>query len=114
MRSYVQTPMRHGRLFLAGDAARIVPPTGAKGLNLAIADVSLLSKALIALLVAHDPTLADAYSDDALRRVWRCTHFSWWMTTMLHISDDPFEAQLQQSQLRWVTSSDAGATGLAE
>jgi p-hydroxybenzoate 3-monooxygenase len=114
MRSYVQTPMRHGRLFLAGDAAHIVPPTGAKGLNLAIADVSLLSQALIALLVHGDSAPADAYSDDALRRVWRCTHFSWWMTTMLHVSDDPFDAQLQQSQLRWVTSSSAGATGLAE
>jgi p-hydroxybenzoate 3-monooxygenase len=114
MRSYVQRPMRHGRLFLAGDAAHIVPPTGAKGLNLAIADVTLLSKALVALLVGRDATLADAYSDDALRRVWRCTHFSWWMTTMLHTSDDPFDAELQLSQLRWVTSSTAGATGLAE
>jgi p-hydroxybenzoate 3-monooxygenase len=114
MRSYVQTPMRHGRLFLAGDAAHIVPPTGAKGLNLAIADVALLSGALVALLRSGDARLADAYSDDALRRVWRCTHFSWWMTTMLHTSGDPFDAQLQLSQLRWVTSSRAGATGLAE
>ena len=114
MRSYVQTPMRHGRLFLAGDAAHIVPPTGAKGLNLAIADVTLLGKALIALLREKDSSLADAYSDDALRRVWRCTHFSWWMTTMLHVGEDPFDAQLQLSQLRWVTTSEAGATGLAE
>jgi p-hydroxybenzoate 3-monooxygenase len=114
MRSYVQTPMRHGRLFLAGDAAHIVPPTGAKGLNLAIADVTLLGKALIALLREKDSSLADAYSDDALRRVWRCTHFSWWMTTMLHTGEDPFDAQLQLSQLRWVTRSEAGATGLAE
>jgi p-hydroxybenzoate 3-monooxygenase len=114
MRSYVQTPMRHGRLFLAGDAAHIVPPTGAKGLNLAIADVALLSRALVALLKQGKPELADSYSDDALRRVWRCTHFSWWMTTMLHASGDPFDAQLQLSQLRWVTSSEAGATGLAE
>jgi p-hydroxybenzoate 3-monooxygenase len=114
MRSYVQTPMRHGRLFLAGDAAHIVPPTGAKGLNLAIADVALLSGALVALLRSGDARLAEAYSDDALRRVWRCTHFSWWMTTMLHTSGDPFDAQLQLSQLRWVTSSRAGATGLAE
>jgi p-hydroxybenzoate 3-monooxygenase len=114
MRSYVQTPMRSGRLFLAGDAAHIVPPTGAKGLNLAIADVALLSRALIALLREGDSRLADSYSDDALRRVWRCTHFSWWMTTMLHASGDPFDAQLQLSQLRWVTSSAAGATGLAE
>jgi p-hydroxybenzoate 3-monooxygenase len=114
MRSYVQTPMRHGRLFLAGDAAHIVPPTGAKGLNLAIADVALLSRALVALLKDGRPEPADSYSDDALRRVWRCTHFSWWMTTMLHASGDPFDAQLQLSQLRWVTSSEAGATGLAE
>ena len=114
MRSYVQTPMRHGRLFLTGDAAHIVPPTGAKGLNLAIADVTLLSRALIPFLREGDASLVDSYSDDALRRVWRCTHFSWWMTTMLHASGDPFDAQLQLSQLRWVTSSEAGATGLAE
>jgi p-hydroxybenzoate 3-monooxygenase len=106
--------MRHGRLFLAGDAAHIVPPTGAKGLNLAIADVALLSRALVAWLRERDPRLADSYSDDALRRVWRCTHFSWWMTTMLHTSGDEFDAQLQLSQLRWVTSSAAGAAGLAE
>lgn len=114
MRSYVQAPMRHGRVFLAGDAAHIVPPTGAKGLNLAIADVALLGRALTALLVDGDARLADSYSDDALRRVWRCTHFSWWMTTMLHASGDPFDAQLQLSQLRWVTHSPAGAQGLAE
>ena len=114
MRSHVRAPMRHGRLFLAGDAAHIVPPTGAKGLNLAIADVALLSRALIALLRSGDDRLAASYSDDALRRVWRCTHFSWWMTTMLHTSGDPFDAQLQLSQLRWVTSSTAGAAGLAE
>jgi p-hydroxybenzoate 3-monooxygenase len=114
MRSFVQTPMRHGRLFLAGDAAHIVPPTGAKGLNLAVADVALLAPALVDLVRKDDHRLVDAYSDTALRRVWRCTHFSWWMTTMLHRSDDPFDEQLQLSQLRWVTSSDAGATGLAE
>ncbi|OZD79368.1 4-hydroxybenzoate 3-monooxygenase [Rhodococcus sp. 05-339-2] len=114
MRSYVQSPMRHGRLFLAGDAAHIVPPTGAKGLNLAVADVALLAPALTSLLGKNDSRAADAYSDDALRRVWRCTHFSWWMTTMLHTGDDPFDAQLQLSQLRWVASSEAGATGLAE
>jgi p-hydroxybenzoate 3-monooxygenase len=113
MRSYVQTPMRDGRLFLAGDAAHIVPPTGAKGLNLAVADVALLAPAL-ADLVRGDTRLADAYSDTALRRVWRCTHFSWWMTTMLHTGADPFDTQLQLSQLRWVATSEAGATGLAE
>ena len=114
MRSFVQTPMRHGRLFLAGDAAHIVPPTGAKGLNLAVADVALLAPALVAWLRKDDPSLADGYAETALRRVWRCTHFSWWMTTMLHATDDPFDEQLQLSQLRWVTSSRAGATGLAE
>jgi p-hydroxybenzoate 3-monooxygenase len=114
MRSFVQQPMRHGRLFLAGDAAHIVPPTGAKGLNLAVADVALLAAALVRWLREDDPRAADAYSDTALRRVWRCTHFSWWMTAMLHATDDPFEGQLQLSQLRWVTSSAAGATGLAE
>jgi p-hydroxybenzoate 3-monooxygenase len=118
MRSFVATPMRHGRLFLAGDAAHIVPPAGAKGLNLAIADVALLARALTAWLVEGSSTLADSYSDDALRRVWRCTHFSWWMTSMLHTLPaglgDEFDQQLQLSQLRWVTSSRAGAAGLAE
>jgi p-hydroxybenzoate 3-monooxygenase len=114
MRSYVMSPMRHGRLFLAGDAAHTVPPTGAKGLNLAVADVAALAPALTAMLRKNDTSLADAYSETALRRVWRCTHFSWWMTTMLHTNGDPFDAQLQLSQLRWVTSSAAGATGLAE
>lgn len=114
MHSFVQTPMRHGRLFLAGDAAHIVPPTGAKGLNLAVADVGLLAPALIDLLRKDSSELADAYSDTALRRAWRCTHFSWWMTSMLHKSKDEFDAQLQLSQLRWVADSEAGATGLAE
>ena len=114
MRSFVQAPMSYGRLFLAGDAAHIVPPTGAKGLNLAVADVALLAPALTALLRDKDSRLADAYSETALRRVWRCTHFSWWMTTMLHRSGDDFDAELQLSQLRWVVTSPAGATGLAE
>jgi p-hydroxybenzoate 3-monooxygenase len=114
MRSVVAAPMRHGRLFLAGDAAHIVPPTGAKGLNLAVADVAVLAEALRHLLRKQDPALADAYSDTALRRVWRCTHFSWWMTTMLHATGDPFEAQLQLAQLRWVATSEPGAAGLAE
>jgi p-hydroxybenzoate 3-monooxygenase len=114
MRSFVATPMRHGRLFLAGDAAHIVPPTGAKGLNLAIADVALLSRALTAWLRDGTSDLVDAYSDTALRRVWRCTHFSWWMTSMLHTSGDDLDAQLQLSQLRWVATSHAGASGLAE
>jgi p-hydroxybenzoate 3-monooxygenase len=114
MRSFVSTPMRHGRLFLAGDAAHIVPPAGAKGLNLAVCDVAVLSRALTALLRDGSTELADAYSDTALRRVWRCTHFSWWMTSMLHRSGDEFDAQLQLSQLRWVASSAAASAGLAE
>jgi p-hydroxybenzoate 3-monooxygenase len=106
--------MRHGRLFLAGDAAHIVPPTGAKGLNLAVADVAVLSRALTAWLEDGSAELVDAYSDTALRRVWRCTHFSYFMTSMLHTSGDPFDAQLQLSQLHWIASSHAGAAGLAE
>src|SRR5580698_5299472 len=86
LRSFVAEPMRHGRLFLAGDAAHIVPPTGAKGLNLAISDVVVLANALRAALAHGDWDLADAYSDTCLDRVWRATHFSWWMTSMLHVN----------------------------
>ncbi|MGY2067462.1 4-hydroxybenzoate 3-monooxygenase [Blastococcus sp. SYSU DS0619] len=114
MRSFVSAPMRRGRLFLAGDAAHIVPPTGAKGLNLAVADVTLLATALTRLLREKRTDLVDAYSDTALRRVWRCTHFSWWMTSMLHTSGDDFDAQLQLSQLRRVCTSEAAARELAE
>jgi len=116
MRSFVSAPMRYGRLFLAGDASHIVPPTGAKGLNLAMADVTVLAGALEDLLVRGDERLADAYSGTCLSRVWRSTHFSWWMTTMLHRTPeaDPMEAALQLSQLRYVTSSRAAATTLAE
>ncbi len=116
MRSFVAGPMRHGRLFLAGDAAHIVPPTGAKGLNLAFSDVVVLASALRAALLARSWELADAYSDTCLERVWRATHFSWWMTSMLHIApgQDPFESQLQLAQLRYVTSSPAAALSLAE
>jgi p-hydroxybenzoate 3-monooxygenase len=115
MRSFVSAPMRYGRLFLAGDAAHIVPPTGAKGLNLAIADVTVLTDALAAFL-RGDERLADAYSDTCLTRVWRATHFSWWMTTMLHRTPgaDAMEAALQLSQLRYVTTSRAAAVTLAE
>jgi p-hydroxybenzoate 3-monooxygenase len=114
MRSFVSSPMRHGRLFLAGDAAHIVPPTGAKGLNLAVADVTLLARALVRLLTEKETDLVDAYSDKALARVWRCTHFSWWMTSMLHTHGDDFDAQLQLSQLQRVCSSEAAARELAE
>jgi p-hydroxybenzoate 3-monooxygenase len=114
MRSFVSAPLRRGRLFLAGDAAHIVPPTGAKGLNLAVADVVLLSRALVRLLHEKESDLADAYSDTALRRVWRATHFSWWMTSMLHTSADPFDREMQLSQLRRVCQSEAAARELAE
>jgi p-hydroxybenzoate 3-monooxygenase len=116
MRSFVVEPLRHGRLFLAGDAAHIVPPTGAKGLNLAVADVRVLSEALGAWFADGDSGGLDAYSDTCLRRVWRVQHFSWWMTSMLHRfpGDDPFDARLQKSQLRYVCSSRAAATTLAE
>jgi p-hydroxybenzoate 3-monooxygenase len=116
MRSFVASPMRYGRLFLAGDAAHIVPPTGAKGLNLAIADVTVLARALVSLFKHGNWDQADAYSDACLRRVWRATHFSWWMTSMLHVEPghDAFGAELQLSQLRYVTTSRAAATTLAE
>jgi p-hydroxybenzoate 3-monooxygenase len=116
MRSFVAGPMRHGRLFLAGDAAHIVPPTGAKGLNLAFSDVVILATALIAALRDGSWELADAYSGTCLERVWRATHFSWWMTSMLHVApgQDPFDSQLQLAQLRYVTSSPAAALSLAE
>jgi len=116
MRSFVAAPMRSGRLFLAGDAAHIVPPTGAKGLNLALADVAVLAGALIALVRDGRSELADAYSATCLNRVWRATHFSWWMTSMLHVPPgrDEMENQLQLSQLRYVTTSRAAATSLAE
>jgi len=113
MRSFVSTPMRHGNLYLAGDAAHIVPPTGAKGLNLAVADVALLARALTSSFRGDD-TLASEYSETALRRVWRCTHFSWWMTSMLHRHGDDFDAQLQLSQLRRTVSSASAATELAD
>ena len=116
MRSFVASPMRYRRLFLAGDAAHIVPPTGAKGLNLALADVTALATALTSLLRDGQAGLADAYSDTCLNRVWRATHFSWWMTSMLHVDphSDQFGAALQLSQLRYVISSRAAATTLAE
>jgi p-hydroxybenzoate 3-monooxygenase len=116
MRSYVAAPMQHGRLLLAGDAAHIVPPTGAKGMNLAIADVRLLSYALGGYYKDGREDLIADYTETALRRVWRATHFSWWMTTMLHPDPhaDAFSEKLAQSQLAYVTSSRAMATSLAE
>jgi p-hydroxybenzoate 3-monooxygenase len=112
MRSFVVEPMQHGRLYLAGDAAHIVPPTGAKGLNLAVADVRVLADAI----ASGDDAQLERYSETALRRVWRAEHFSWWMTSMLHRleSGDEFDARLQLSQLAYVCSSRAAATSLAE
>jgi len=116
MRSFVVEPMQYGRLFLAGDAAHVVPPTGAKGLNLAAADVKVLAAALIDWYRTGRADLLESYSATCLRRVWRVEHFSWWMTTMLHRApgDDAFDHRLQLAQLRYVTSSRAAATSLAE
>jgi len=116
MRSFVAEPMRCGRLFLAGDAAHIVPPTGAKGLNLAAADVWILSRALARHYAQGSDDLLDAYSDTCLERVWRAEHFSWWMTTLLHRfpEGDSFRDRLQRAQLEYLASSKAAATTLAE
>jgi p-hydroxybenzoate 3-monooxygenase len=116
MRSFVIEPMQYGRLFLAGDAAHVVPPTGAKGMNLAIADVHVLADALMAWYGTGQTDSLDAYSETCLRRVWRAQHFSWWMTMMLHRHGDEagFDERLQLAQLRHVTSSKAAATNLAE
>ncbi len=116
MRSFVAEPMQWGRLYLAGDAAHIVPPTGAKGLNLAVRDVRVLAEALVAWYGNGDRSLLDAYSETCLPRVWRAEHFSWWMTTMLHRrpDGDAFDLRLQLSQLRYLRTSTAAATSLAE
>ena len=116
MRSYVVEPMQAGRLFLAGDAAHIVPPTGAKGLNLAVSDVHALARALAAWYMSGRRDLLESYSATALRRVWRAQHFAWWMTAMLHRfpGDDSFQERLQLAQLDQVTSSRAAAVALAE
>jgi p-hydroxybenzoate 3-monooxygenase len=116
MRSYVVEPMRYGRLFLAGDAAHIVPPTGAKGLNLAAADVRVLSRALAAFYKSGEEQPLTGYSATALRRVWRAEHFSWWMTSLLHRFHDetPFHHRLQLAELDYVVTSRAKAQTLAE
>jgi p-hydroxybenzoate 3-monooxygenase len=117
MRSFVATPMQYGRLFLAGDAAHIVPPTGAKGLNLAVGDARVLAEALVEWYRTGQTHTLVNYSDNCLRRVWRAQHFAWWMTMMLHQREDDasgIERQLQLAQLRYVTSSRAAATTLAE
>jgi p-hydroxybenzoate 3-monooxygenase len=116
LRSFVAQPMQYGRLYLAGDAVHIVPATGAKGLNLAVADVQVLAEALTKFIKGGDKSLLDAYSDACLRRVWRVQHFSWWMTWMLHRfpDDDGFSRGLRRAQLEYVCSSRAAAATLAE
>ena len=116
MRSLVVEPMRHGRLFLAGDSAHIVPPTGAKGLNLAVADVRILARGLAEYYATGREDRLNAYSDRCLRRVWSVQRFSWWMTSMLHRSQDgnEFDLRRQIAELDYVTSSRAAMTSLAE
>ncbi len=116
MRSFVAEPMQHGRLFLAGDSAHIVPPTGAKGLNLAAGDVAVLARAVEAFYRRGQSALLDAYSATCLDRVWKVQRFSWWMTSMLHrfAAQGDFERRVQLAELAYVTSSIAASTSLAE
>ncbi len=116
LRSFVAEPLRFGRLFLAGDAAHIVPPTGAKGLNLASSDVRYLSEALIAFFNDRSPAALDAYSDRALARIWKAERFSWSMTMMLHRfpQSTPFDERIHQADLAYLVSSRAAMTALAE
>ena len=116
MRSFAIEPMQYGRLFLAGDAAHVVTPTGAKGMNLAVADVRVLARALVEFYASGGTDLLDRYSETCLRRVWLAQRFSWWMTSMLHRfdHDDDFQHRLQLTELDYVTSSRAAATTLAE
>ena len=116
MRSFVVEPMQYGNLFLTGDAAHIVPPTGAKGLNLAVSDVRVLAQALTEFYKRGKRDLLDRYSEVCLRRVWKVQRFSWWMTSMLHLFPDasPFDNKRQMAELDYVTSSRAGAQTLAE
>jgi p-hydroxybenzoate 3-monooxygenase len=116
MRSLVVEPMQFGRLFLAGDAAHIVPPTGAKGMNLAIADVQVLARALAQFYASGQTNLLDEYSARCLRRVWKVQRFSWWMTSMLHRFEtaDGFELRRQLAELDYLTGSRAASMSLAE
>lgn len=116
LRSFVAQPMQHGRLFLAGDAAHIVPPTGAKGLNLAASDVHYLSEALIAKYKSNQEEKLATYSDTALARVWKAERFSWWMTSMLHTFGDQkeFDGRIRDAELQYILSSKAGLTTLSE
>ncbi|MGQ2914321.1 4-hydroxybenzoate 3-monooxygenase [Microbacterium aurantiacum] len=115
-RSFVAYELRRGRAAIVGDAAHTVPPTGAKGMNLAVADVVLLNQALQALILRDDAHLIDAFAETASRRIWKAQHFSWWMTSMLHTTDEatPFDRRRQVGELRSVVESEAGMTYLAE
>ncbi len=115
LHSFVAEPLRFGRLFLAGDAGHIVPPTGAKGLNLAASDIYYLSRALLAYYQDKRTDLLDRYSETALRRVWKAIRFSWWYTSLLHkLDDDPMTRRLQISELDYLIGSEAGQTVIAE
>ena len=116
MRSFAVEPMQYGRLFLAGDAAHIVPPTGAKGMNLAIADVRVLARALTEFYKSNRTDLLDNYSRTCLRRVWKVQRFSWWVTSLLHRfdSDNGFDRHRQLAEIDYITSSRAGAMTWAE
>ena len=116
MRSFVVEPMQYGKLFLAGDSAHIVPPTGAKGLNLAAADVRVLARAIAEYYATGKTQLLDHYSETCLRRVWKVQRFSWWMTSILHrfANDNPFDQRRQVAELDYVTSSRAASQSLAE
>jgi p-hydroxybenzoate 3-monooxygenase len=115
LRSFVTEPMRFGQMFLVGDAAHIVPPTGAKGLNLAAADVRLLSQGFTDFYRHGHATLLDEYSERALARVWRATRFSWWFTTLVHrLSDDAFANRLQLAELSYLAESESGSRTMAE
>lgn len=115
LRSFVAEPMRFGRLFLAGDSAHIVPPTGAKGLNLAAADVRVLAKALTQFYAERDESGLGSYSDRCLRRVWRAVRFSWALTALTHkFTDDAFDHRIQLAELDYLTSSETGARSIAE
>jgi p-hydroxybenzoate 3-monooxygenase len=116
MRSFVVEPMQSGTLFLAGDAAHIVPPTGAKGLNLAVADVRVLARAMTEYYTNGNRDLLTRYSEICLRRVWKVQRFSWWMTSMLHrfANDNPFDQRRQLAELDYITSSHAASQTLAE
>jgi len=116
MRSFVVEPMQYGRLFLAGDAAHIVPPTGAKGMNLAVADVRVLARAIAEFYASGSTRLLESYSEVCLRRAWKVQRFSWWMTAMLHrfADENGFDRRRQLAELDYVTSSRAAATSLAE